>query len=383
MITKRRILLCLLSALGFMSGMLGPEMAWAADIQIAHVSAMTGPIGVAGRQYDAGIKIALDAVNAQGGVNGHKLVLKTIEDESKPDKFINITRDLAKTNTLAMILPIGAESVAKALHDKVFESAGMPVVGAIPGAEPLRKPGSAYLFHVRAGDMDQYKKLVRNALTIGLNRMAIVYSDVGVGKAGLANIESLLTPEKVEPVLRLPVPIKPHADYSQVLSQLEKAKPNIVVIIIPAQIAAEFIRAYRERGLQAPLYTPSYGDPDTICSVATPAKARGVGVAQVIPNLRDNTLPLVRRFQDDFKKYGPKDVKPSILHLEAYISSQVLIEGIRRIHGEPTRDKLLTALNGMTKTDLGGFTVDYSPTKHTGSEFVDIGIIGTECKLMF
>lgn len=343
---------------------------------------MTGPIGLAGRQYDVGIRVALEAVNAQGGINGRKLTLTTIDDEAKPDKFVGITRDLGKTTTLAMVLPIGAESIAKALHDKVFEAAGMPVVGAIPGAEPLRKPGSAYLFHVRAGDLDQYRKLVRNALTIGLNRMAIVYSEVGVGKAGLASIESLLKPENVEPVLRLPVAIKPHADYSRVLAQLDKVKPNIVIVIIPAQIAAEFIRAYRDHGLQSPLYTPSYGDPDTICAVASPAKARGVGVAQVIPNVRDTTIPIVRHYQNDFLKYAPKDAKPNALSLEGYLTTEVLIEGIRRIRGEPTRGKLVAALNGMEKVDLRGFMIDYSPTKHTGSAFVDIGIIGTECKLM-
>lgn len=377
---KLRILRRCLGMLPLLSVALGT--AWADEVRLAHVSTMTGPIGVAGRQYDVGIRVALDAVNAQGGVNGRKLSLQTIDDEAKPDNFVGITRDLGKTHTLAMVLPIGVESIAKALHDKVFEAAGMPVVGAIPGAEPLRKPGSAYLFHVRAGDLDQYRKLVRNALTIGLNRMAIVYSEVGVGKAGLASIESLLKPENVEPVLRLPVAIKPHADYSRVLAQLDKVKPNIVIVIIPAQIAAEFIRAYRDHGLQAPLYTPSYGDPDTICAVASPAKARGVGVAQVIPSIRDTTIPIVHHYQDDFLKYAPKGAKPNALSLEGYLTTEVLIEGIRRIRGEPTRGKLVAALNGMQKVDLGGFMIDYSPTKHTGSAFVDIGIIGTECKLM-
>lgn len=358
------------------------DTASANEVQLAHVSAMTGPIGAAGRQYDIGIRVALQAVNAEGGINGRKLTLSTFDDEARPDKFVGITRDLGKTATLAMVLPIGAESIAKALHDKVFEDSGMPVVGAIPGTEPLRKPGSAYLFHVRAGDLDQYRKLVRNALTIGLNRMAIVYSEVGVGKAGLASIESLLKPESVEPVLRLPVAIRPHADYSQVLAQLDKVKPNIVIVIIPAQIAAEFIRAYRDHGLQAPLYTPSYGDPDTICAVASPAKARGVGVAQVIPNVRDSTIPIVRHFQNDFLKYAPKDANPNALSLEGYLTTEVLIEGIRRIHGEPSRAKLVAALNGMQKVDLGGYVVDFSSSKHTGSAFVDIGIIGTGCKLI-
>ncbi|RJG05063.1 hypothetical protein D3870_02650 [Noviherbaspirillum cavernae] len=379
MIASARKVLCYAS---LFTAMAGTAPAWA-DINIAHVTPMSGPIGVEGREYDIGINVAIAAINAEGGIAGNKLVVRTEDDEYKPEKRISIIRSLARTDTVAMLSPIGSPAMTKVLQDKVLEETGIPVVGVIPGAEPLRHPLNPYLFHVRAGDADQYRKLVRNALTIGLNRIAVVYADIPFGKSGLAMIESMLKEQKLEVAVRAPIPVASNTDYSATLSLLEKTQPNLVVMVIPAQIAGEFLRAYRDRGLKMQLTTPSYGNPDTLCNVATAARARGVSVAQVMPNIRNTTLPIVRSYQTELKKYGPKDAKPNVLQFEGYVTVKVLAEGLRRINGTPTRKSLIAALESMRKTDIGGFVVDYSPTKHTGSEFVDIGIISNDCKLMF
>src|SRR5205807_1006190 len=113
--------------------------------------------------------------------------------------------------------------------------------------------------------------------------------------------------------------------------------------------------------------------------VASPEQVRGVSVAQVFPNIRNTALPLVRQFQDDFRAHGPIDRKPSVLQFEGYVSAKVVLEGIKRIGGTPTREKLIKALNSMGKVDLGGFVVDFSPTKHMGSEYVEIGVLTRGC----
>jgi hypothetical protein len=61
----------------------------------------------------------------------------------------------------------------------------------------------------------------------------------------------------------------------------------------------------------------------------------------------------------------------------------VLIEGLRRSGAAPTREKLIQALESMREADIGGFMVDFSATRRTGSRFVDIGIISNNCKLVF
>ena len=45
---------------------------------------------------------------------------------------------------------------------------------------------------------------------------------------------------------------------------------------------------------------------------------------------------------------------------------------------KPTRDKIQTALEGIKKLDLGGLEVNFSPEDHTGLDFADLSIIGTD-----
>lgn len=354
-----------------------------AEIHVAQVGPMTGPVTVEGRGANIGIKIAIEAINAQGGIGGQTLVFRTEDDEYKPEKTVALIQKLAATETLALLVPVGSPSMTKVLKDGVLEKTGMPIVGVVPGAEPLRNPGSPYLYHVRAGDLDQYRRLVRNALTIGMKRIGVVYADIPFGKSGLSVIESMLKEAGLELLVRTPIPVKAGADYSEAFQALRGPKPDLIVLIAPGEHAGNFLRAYRQSGMNAQITSLDYGQAEILCGAATPELARGVSLAQVYPSIQNNTIPLVREFQKDFKNYAPKDLKPSVLYFEGYVAAKVLFEGIKRINGTPTRDKLVKALDSMKNVNLGGFAIDYSPTKHTGSSFVDIGVISKDCKVLF
>jgi branched-chain amino acid transport system substrate-binding protein len=58
----------------------------------------------------------------------------------------------------------------------------------------------------------------------------------------------------------------------------------------------------------------------------------------------------------------------------------VLVEGLRRAGSKPTRATVAKALESMRPYDLGGLSVDYSPTDHSGLDFADLSIIGERGK---
>lgn len=362
------------------AGSVGP--AWS-DIHLAQVAPMTVPYVSEGKDANIGIRIAIDAANAKGGIAGQKIVFHAEDDEYKPEKTVALIRHLATTETLALLMHTGSPSMTRLLQEKVLESTGLPLVGVIPGVESLRNPVNPYIYHVRGGDLAQYRKLIRNALTIGLNRIAVVYGDIPSGKAGLATVESLLKEASLEPVARAQISVKDNADYSSAMTLLQDTKPNLVLLTMPGRSNADFLRAYRAHGIGATVTTLSNGNPDTLCAIATPDGARGVSIAQVFPNIQNTTIPLVREFRDGFRLYGPKDINPNVLHFEGYVTTRVLFEGIKRISGPPTREKLIKALDSMQKVNLGGFIVDFSAAKHAGSEFVDIGVISKNCSVLF
>src|SRR5690606_13717747 len=119
----------------------------------------------------------------------------------------------------------------------------------------------------------------------------------------------------------------------------------MIMVVAPAQIVGDFIKAFRENGNLTPIMTPSYGTADVVCNVASVRYARGLRVAQVFPNIRNTTIPLVRRFQQDFKNHAPKDRRASVLHFEGYVNTMVVLEGLKRVNGTPTRQKLVQVLD--------------------------------------
>jgi len=56
----------------------------------------------------------------------------------------------------------------------------------------------------------------------------------------------------------------------------------------------------------------------------------------------------------------------------------VLVEGLKRAGPNPSREKIQAALESIRKYDLGGLEVSYSPDDHTGLNFADLSIIGTD-----
>ncbi len=362
------------------AAMAGPT--WS-DIHVAQIAPMKHPIAVEGKETNIGIRIAIDAANAQGGIAGQKIILRTEDDEFDPTKTVALMRELAKTDTLALLQVVGSPAMAKILQEQLPETTAMPIIGTIPGAESLRKPLNPYVFHVRAGDGDQYRRLVRNALTIGLNKIAIVYLDTPSVKSGVDVMEAILKEASLTPVAKVPVAATANASHLDAMKILKAANPNLIVMALPGQLAGEVMRVYREQGMSAQITSLSYGTPDTLCRILTPEKARGISVAQVFPNIRNTTAPLVRQFRDDLRAYGPKDLKPTTIQFEGYVTAKVMLEAIKRIDGAPTREKLVKALNAMGKVNLGGFVVDYSPTRHAGSEYVELGVITKDCVVVY
>ena len=64
------------------------------------------------------------------------------------------------------------------------------------------------------------------------------------------------------------------------------------------------------------------------------------------------------------------------------MGAKVLVEGLRRAGPNPTRAKLVQALESMGRYDLGGTRVGISPENRIGSRFVEVTVMGGSGKLM-
>lgn len=96
-------------------------------------------------------------------------------------------------------------------------------------------------------------------------------------------------------------------------------------------------------------------------------------VTQVLPYERSFGHPLIKEAMALAKAKGQTELSPALL--EGFVATKVMVEALRRTGPKPTRARLIATLNSF-QYDLGGnIDVSYSPTDHTGIDYVDLSII--------
>ena len=144
---------------------------------------------------------------------------------------------------------------------------------------------------------------------------------------------------------------------------------------------AAFVKQYRESGGGAQLLNISVVDPAELVKLAGLKNAHGLGISQVVPYPYMANLPVIREYQELLKKYAPEQ-EVNYTNFEEFLGAKVLVEGLRRAGPNPTRAKVMKALETMGSYDLGGITVNYSPGNRVGSRFVEVTVIGSTGKLL-
>ena len=119
----------------------------AQEIVVGQVAPLSGVLATTGAQMVLGGRIYFDHINSQGGVNGRKIKLLTLDDGYEPDRATANTKQLIdKDDVFALFGYVGTPTSLAAL--KVSNPANVPFVGAFTGAEAQRMPFNRLIFNV-------------------------------------------------------------------------------------------------------------------------------------------------------------------------------------------------------------------------------------------
>src|SRR5713226_4617790 len=162
------------------------------SILLGQSAAFSGPAAQLGIQMNIGTKAYLDYVNAQGGVYGRKIELKTRDDRYEATLCLDNTKKLIEEDKVfALISYVGTPTTGAAMP--VITEAKVPLVGPFTGAELLRTPVNRYIFNVRASYYDETEKIVEQLVSTGNKKIAVFYQDDNYGQAGLKGVDIAMT----------------------------------------------------------------------------------------------------------------------------------------------------------------------------------------------
>ena len=345
-----------------------------AQITIGQTAGFTGPVADGVKETTEGAKLYIDAVNARGGVNGQKIELISLDDKFDPALTVENARKLIEErNVTALFLTRGTPNTEAVIP--LLDKHGVPLVGPSTGAMSLHKPVRKHVFNVRAPYQREAEKAVIHLASLGVSRLAIVQTDDTFGADVLIGVQRGMQATKLTPVAHEKFD-RAKPDFTAMAPKIALANPQAIVMIASSAATTQGYTALRAAGSTAQVVTFSHNASSGFVK-SLGNNARGVIVTQVFPNERATNLPMVREAQE-LAKARQIEISPAML--EGLAAAKVLVEGLRRAGPKPTRDKLQAALEGLQKFDLGGLELSYAPDDHSGLDFTDLSIIGTDGK---
>ena len=367
--------------LALLLGSLASQAGAQQGIVIGHVAGYTGPVTKDATEMGAGAQVYFDAVNAGGGVLKRKVRLLVVDDHFKPEETVQQITAL-KGKVSALLPPVGSAQFDRVLKEGVLEKIDFPILGVIPGVESFRQPLRKNLFHFRAGDFDQIAKMIDLTTSVGMNKIGVLATNNPNGDQVTAFMQEALAKRQLKLAAVGKYDIGPKIDWAPVVKTFQQTQPDVIVLVGPPFATAAFIKEAKSAGVSSALYGLSYTDFRLAGKVAGPQLARGVAIAQVLPNPNNRTLPLIKEFRDNFEKYGKVQGVPSHFNLEGYIAGKLLVEAMRRSK-DASPAGVRRGLEMLRDYDMGGFIVDFSPDRHNGSTFVDMSMISASGELIY
>ena len=346
------------------------------QILLGQSVALTGPAQELGKEMQLGANLYFNQVNKQGGVNGRKIVLKTVDDGYEATRAAENTRKLINEDKVfALFGYVGTPTSQASLP--IFTEAKVPFVGPFTGAELLRTPVNPYVFNVRASYYDETEAIVQHLTAMSINNIAVFYQNDAYGQAGLAGVERALKKRNLEVVAKGTVE-RNTVDVKKAVQDISKANPQAVVMISAYKSCAAYIRETKAAGK-----TPTFWNVSFVGSKALAKEldkeGRGVQISQVVPFPWDQTVPVVKEYR---KLLGEAQGEPGFGTLEGFIAAKVMVEGLRRAGKNLNRDNFIKAMESIQDYDVGGFKVHYGPGQRSGSKFVDLTIISRDQKFV-
>lgn len=200
--------------------------------------------------YKKGMELAVEEINAAGGLLGRKVELITRDDNGNPGDAVRAAEELVSREKVDVLTGAFLSNIGLALTDfakqkKFFYLASEPLTDKIVWGS-----GNRYTYRLRPSTYMQSAMLVPEAAKLKKKRWAIVYPNYEYGQSAAATFKQLLKAAQpdVEFVAEQAPPLG-KLDAGSVVQALADAKPDAIMNVLFGADLAKFVREGNTRGL--------------------------------------------------------------------------------------------------------------------------------------
>ena len=215
--------------------------------------------------YKKGWELALEEINAQGGVLGRKLEVVSRDDGGTPGDAVRVAEELISRERAALLKGTFASNVGLAVAN-LAEQRKIVFLAAEPLTDKIVwENGNRYTFRLRPSTYMQVAMLVPEAAKLKKKRWAIVYPNYEYGQSAAESFRKLLA--KAQPGVEFvaeQAPALGKIDAGAVAQALSDAKPDAIFSALFAADLQKFVREGNTRGLfrNTPVFNLLGGEPE-------------------------------------------------------------------------------------------------------------------------
>ena len=294
--------------------------------------------------YRRGMELAVEQVNAAGGVAGRKIEVITRDDNANPGDAVRMAEELVSAEKVDLLAGGFLSNIGVALGDfakqkKVFYLASEPLTDKI-----VWQGGNRYTFRLRPSTYMQSAMLVPEAAKLGKKRWALVYPNYEYGQSAAATFKALLKAKQpdVEFVNDQATPLG-KIDAGAVAQALADAKPDAIFNVLFGADLAKFVREGSTRGLfqSTPVVSLLTGEPEYIDPLKEEAPVGWIVTGYPWYAI---TTPEHKAFLDAYqKKFNDY---PRLGSVVGYSTIKAIAAAISKAGGVDT-DKLVQSFSGL------------------------------------
>ncbi len=325
-------------------------------VKIGVITSLTGSQAAFGQAHKNGYAIALEELNAKGGINGKKIELDFYDDQSKPDQAVQGVNKLVDQDHVPIILGSYSSESTRAIVP-VVTAKQVPLIIPTAVADNIMQTGSQWIFRLCAGSGDYAKSTLDFLKNDGNPKtLAIVYENTNFGQANF-NSMNKAAPAAGMNVVDTEAYQTSSPDYKSLLQRVKAKNPEVVYFASYLLDATTLMRQ-SEQGRFNPKYYTSAG---TGFAVADFPTEKGAGkyanytfsVAQWLPSAK---WAGSKEFDEKF--FQLTKTHPSFHALEAYIALMVAADAMKKNMTSPTAIRDEVRKTDMPTTPFGSIKFD-------------------------
>jgi branched-chain amino acid transport system substrate-binding protein len=339
----------------------------------------TGPAAAAAVWQRWGFQIALDEINAAGGLLGRKVELLAYDNRCNPSEAVNVANRLIEAKVTAIL---GAHCSSATLATMpLVAAAKLPMVEGVASSPKITElsglGGNEWVFRINPSDADMMEALGVYLRDQGakFKRIAVLAEDSDFGRGGAAAFAAIAKKYGIE-VISTDFHPQSYPDFTPLLTRLQQLRPDAIALFQLGGDQLNLLRNAMQLGLNIP-YVGRFDPGGNNAQIIKAGGMEGSVTAWTYSDLVDT--PANKTFTEEVRKLHNQT--PVLQTWAGYEALRLLGKAIQAA-GSTDPIAIRDALKAIKTTNVMGAPMMFDDHNQAGKVVVIEGVENRKVNLM-